>query len=931
MGAGLYVYIFGVGFCVALPWDWGNARRLKDRDERLVQQPAPLLYPIHSFPINKTFCNHTCQGLRRVKISIDMKLRCITTALMALLCAGAWAQQQPARHGAGQRIPLQPKQENIQRQQADWTVITVSFDVKLPEGMSKENIFFELSDYSSVEYDPESGLHTTNIVVYEPFECTYRVNYNDYSADVHCFPKWGSFMVDDESLTIPVDMTGYHAVSFATSDPENWELSRLSISLQTDAPWADEAADSPWDLSAPYYLQPGQYTMEAVIRPTDGSYTGYYGAPAQPFTMGAEDAAFTFQVDPQRYHSVTIAATDREGNPYTSGYLTLTSSTGYCAYCEGGLGERGSATYMLHDGEYHYEITDNGQVYSSGDFTVAGSDTTVRAAMSGDWLRLRVRVTGDLTRYFTYTKSVSLFNVADWNQIQVNLSKEGDVFVLPEDTPLYLKAGEYRYEVNWEEHYQFKEAGHLHLEDDQELVIDFSNNRYATVTFPVYDPDGNLQPDANGYLTISDPLIDKSTYIRVSPSPTFFLQPGTYNACYQDDTYGVYDIPFTVEAGQQTEVPIHLERREYATVQVRLQAPQVNSPSFYYMMLNYCILYFGQNGIFNDYNDTGIMDFDMETCVAEGEVSLPVGQYDYVLKSNALYSQGTLNLQRDTLLTFDFSQTPYLQIDLTDEAGQPFDFDDAETFCYVYQDPQKVMVGDYGFFGFPAPGTYQILVTSAFYDEDTDTELSSIVNRTVTMGTESQVLTIAIPTPNADLFTVVFELMEEGKYLNRPGIIPMTGMVSMNGQTAPVLEDGIAVFGGLQAGTYPYTVQVDGYKTHTGTLEVNDQAVAYNKTIYPQVSLTRQATATGIGQVSADGSFRLFPTVATDALHILPGTAAGGEWTVRITSPHGTAVYTARHVLNAETVLPVGTLAPGLYLLTLDNGTDVETYKFVKR
>ena len=849
---------------------------------------------------------------------------------MALLCAGAWAQQQPARHGAGQRIPLQPKQENIQRQQADWTVITVSFDVKLPEGMSKENIFFELSDYSSVEYDPESGLHTTNIVVYEPFECTYRVNYNDYSADVHCFPKWGSFMVDDESLTIPVDMTNYHAASFATSDPGNWELSNLSISLQTDEPWADEAADSPWDLSAPYYLQPGQYTMEAVIRPTDGSYTDYYGAPAQPFTMGAEDAAFTFQVDPQRYHSVTIAATDREGKPLTSGSVRLTSSTGYCPdYGLGLSSDAGTIACMLHDGEYHYEITDNGQVYSSGDFTVAGSDTTIRAAMSSDWLRLRMRAEGDLVSHFAAdewaSQSVYLTNTDDWSGTWVHLRKDGDALALPKYEPLYLKAGEYEYRVEWNTNgYRVKEESRFRLEGDHELVIDLSSDRYATVTFPVYDPDGNPVSDVAETLTIHDTYLESGIYYNVSPSSTFFLLPGTYNARYEDDTYGVFNIPFTVEAGQQVEVPIRLERRDYATVRVRLQLPQEALADYYYMYeMDYCILNFGQNGIFED-NYRAALSIDPGTGVGESEVSLPVGQYEYRWEPNSLRHQGTLDLQKDTLLTFDLTQTPYLQILLTDEAGQPLDYDNVGAVCAVYQDPQEVMVGYYGFFGFLEPGTYQVYVSAYFYDEETDTDLNTTVARTVTMGTESQVLTIAVPDPDPDLFSVYFEFVEGAEYIYR------SGTVSMNGQTSPVIE-GNAYMSGIPAGTYTYTAQVDGYEPHTGTLEVNDQAVAYDKTIEITVPLTRQEPVTGIGQVPADGSFRLFPTVATDALHILPVAATDGEWTVRITSSQGTAVYVARHVLDAETVLPVGTLAPGLYLLTLDNGTEVQTYKFVKR
>ena len=849
---------------------------------------------------------------------------------MALLCAGAWAQQQPARHGAGQRIPLQPKQENIQRQQADWTVITVSFDVKLPEGMSKENLSITLDNGSWVEYDPESGLYNAYMDVYEPFECTYHVDYYDNESDGEYFPLWGSFMAD-ASKTIPVDMTGYHAASFATSDPGNWELSNLSISPQTDEPWADEAADSPWDLSAPYYLQPGQYTMEAVIRPTDGSYTDYYGAPAQPFTMGAEDAAFTFQVDPQRYHSVTIAATDREGKPLTSGSVRLTSSTGYCPdYGLGLSSDAGTIAYMLHDGEYHYEIEDNGQVYSSGDFTVAGSDTTIRATMSSDWLRLRVRVEGDLVSYFIddewASQYIRLTNTDDWQQAQVELRKEGDdALALPEYEPLYLKAGEYQYEMDWEEYgYQVKENGRFRLEGDHELVIDLSSDRYATVTFSVYDPDGNPLTDAATTLEITDSFLDKELFYNESPSATFFLLPGTYNARYEDDTYGVFNIPFTVEAGQQVEVPIRLERRDYATVRVRLQLPQEALADYYYMYeMDYCILNFGQNGIFEDNYRAGV-SIDPGTGVGESEVSLPVGQYEYRWEPNSLRHQGTLDLQKDTLLTFDLTQTPYLQILLTDEAGQPLDYDNVEAACAVYQDPQEVMVGYYGFFGFLEPGTYQVYVSAYFYDEETDTDLNTTVARTVTMGTESQVLTIAVPDPDPDLFSVYFEFVEGAEYIYR------SGTVSMNGQTSPVIE-GNAYMSGIPAGTYTYTAQVDGYEPHTGTLEVNDQAVAYDKTIRVTVPLTRQEPVTGIGQVPADGSFRLFPTVATDALHILPVAATDGEWTVRITSPHGTAVYAARHVLDAETVLPVGTLAPGLYLLTLDNGTDMETYKFVKR
>ena len=855
----------------------------------------------------------------------------MATGLVALLCATVWAQQQPSRPGMGQRTPLQPRQENVQRQQPDVKVITISFDVQLPDSLSKENLSFQFSDGSWVEYDPESGLYTTEIVLWssEPYECTYRVDYRDYEKDIEYFPKWGTFTAD-ATQTITVDMTHYHAASFACSDPDNWMLQNFSVRLQTDAPWADEARESLYDLSEPLYLEPGQYAMEAVICSTDGNYTHYYGTPAQAFTMGAADATFTFQVDPQRYHSVTIAATDREGKPLTSGSVSLTSSTGYCASYGRGLGDDGTITTMLHEGQYHYEIEDNNQLYCSGDFTVAGNDTTIRAAMSSDWLRLRVRAEGDLVSYFAAdewaSQSVYLTNTDDWSGTSVYLRKDGDALALPEGDPLYLKAGEYEYRVDWDKDgYRVKEEGRFRLEGDQKLVIDLSSDRYATVTFPVYDPDGNPVSDAAETLYLTDPFLDTELFYGESPLTTFFLLPGTYNARYEDDIYGVFNIPFTVEAGQQAEVPIRLERRDYATVRVRLQLPQGALADYYYMYgMDYCTLNFGQGGVF-DRDYYAAVPVDVETGVGEGEVALPVGQYEYAWEPASLRHQGTLDLQGDTLLTFDLTQTPYLQILLTDEAGQPLDFNQIEAACAVYQNPQEMMVGYYGFFGFLEPGTYQVYVSAYFYDEETDTDLNTTVARTITMGTESQVLTIAVPDPNPDLFSVYFDFVDGAEYIYR------SGTLSMNGQTSPVIE-GSTYMSGIPAGTYTYTAQVDGYEPYTGTLEVNDQAVAYDKTIEVTVPLTRQEPVTGIGQVAAgDEAFHLFPTVATDALHILPAAATDSEWTVRITSFQGMTVYNDRHVLDAEAVLPVGHLAPGLYLLTLNNGTEVQTYKFVKR
>ena len=860
-----------------------------------------------------------------------MRLRFIATALMALLCAGVWAQQQSSRPGMGQRNLLQQRQELRQQAtpRAEEETVVISFDVKLwDERVPKSSLVVYTSD-AVAYYDEASGLFTV--------ECTFSAS---------------------QSATIEVDMTDYRAVTFVSASPDAYSLGYIEvIDTKTHETVTNHA------LSA-IYMPDGEYTVQATVNKT-GDERNYGAYTVQPFTV-AGDMEVPYIADLTVYHCLTMQVIEEGGKPVSGIHVEARQGYGVNS-ASGTTDESGKAAVMLMDGTYRCDASET-DIYPQlvANVTMTGGDEEVTFTHAATHL-LSVKVTGDLLPKFlqihdTWTEglpNIYLYDKKGERQM-ISLERMEGGYDCVSEEPLCLLEGEYQYEVHMGSRNHFiegsvwvetdtlllnKRMGTIDVTEDFELSIDLSEAGYSAISLQVVDGEGNKLESGDGTVVLERADMDNGLAYSIVGSifevkdatAVRYLPEGTYTARYMASSTNSHPgVTFTI-AGKEdrlVQVPyVPYEEDDYATVNVRVRLPMEALELLDY----YCAVYFhNQNGSVS-YDENGYLedaprvDVEIDPKTGEGSASirLPKGTYSYDMYPDGMCRQGTTQVEGDTELFLDFTDTPYLQVRVVDEEGVPLPFDDGyERLVFVYKPGQETMNDGYwGFFGFPDPGEYTVQVLG-FNDWSEPTTL-----QTVTMGETSQTVDIPYPTSDPNNFTVEFELLEMfvGSRVGDFGTVAIDGL----GETP--LSDGLAVVSDLPAGTYSYTVQVAGYEMLVGTVEVNEYVcsnVEYDRTVYVDLYLKPvSTTTTNVDMLLATdgGMFRLFPTIATDVLHILPDTAADGEWTVRIISSQGMAMYAARHVLDAETVLPVDNLAPGLYLLTLDNGTETVTYKFVKR
>lgn len=855
---------------------------------------------------------------------------------MALLCAGVWAQQQAARPAPGERHnPF--RQAEAMRQQAapraDGETVEISFDVKLwDERVPKSSLLVSAFGATAIAYyDESSGLFTVECPK-SAEEQTYVVECWDYSMLM--FSKYGTFSAS-QSATVEIDMTDYHKVSFVADDPERWSLETAMVTSKVEYPQQFTLRGE----NDFFYAGPGEYTVVASFRSTGEDRT-YYGAGAvQTFTLVDNDmleVVVPYETDVENCHDVTFHMTGLRGEPMPNASVRLELADG--SPLSGTFTDLdGNATVRLHDGEYYCEIGDadiNKKDYYTGKFTVNGQDETVMATMDADvWATFSVLLGGSLVNHFIdpdYPDRLDYFDLylspidggSDYPLSPSCRWQESGVFMTE---AIYVPKGRYRCSLIVEQDvYTFSDYSGILVEGNYVLQRDLSQGKYCMVQVEVVDGNGQLVSMTSTSTPITVTAADGTDYqvryrTEIAPQNMFCLPIGEYTAFYSED--GVpYFTKFTVDGSSQDMKVQVVRQGKSATLDVHVKLPLEAIP----MEVGYAdVLFFKDDVMVSG----AYMRADSQTGEGAESIKLLEGTYTYEVMPSCFRRTGTVEVKEGAELVLDYTADPYLLVRFVDEAGEPFD---DYVVTVVYGETLLPTIAYNGYFGVLQPGTYTLYAESEYKP----------VRQTIVMGTENQVLDIPLTEKvnQEENFTIYFDIRSAVDYSHPQSSLDVNGAflpgaITLDGiGEYPYIDGGF--FYDVPAGNYQYTIQIEGYETATGTVEVSEATLKYEdeRRVDVDVYLMPKAPTMGIGDVPAiDGSFRLFPTLADDALHILPGKAASGEWTVRITSPHGMTMYNASHVLDSETVLPVGTLPAGLYLLTIEQGQETYTYKFMKR
>lgn len=724
----------------------------------------------------------------------------------------------------------------------------------------------------------------------------------------------------DGQTEVQADLSGYKArVTVVSENPDQYRLEDVRVSKKR--------SDDSYEYGTGYdtqgegmYMQPGDYRVTATLvdKATDQRF--HLPSPVL-FTVGSTDMQVTCGINEADFNRLTVTLIGFDGQPIDNERVSV-SADGESSYSQSiYTDENGQAVFTLPDGEYSVRTFDysDDEYPSRYEYITMDGDKQLTISYEGH-KPTDVRVDGDVLADFNgsgYLYSELSIDDQDGNYKRFELQWTDGA--LESDGSFYLPEGNYSYALNLslgENVLQTKGEYELRGEDRMLMHLNLSKTEYHRTAIRVRDEKGNELRD--GSLLVTN--IDSDQEFRGEPLMNAYLPDGRYKAVYRTENSTQVTVEeFSVAGADQTVIIEYREAEQFdLTVRVKLPMAAVD-------YMDYPYVYFFMEG--ERVGEEGV-EIDPLTGEGESTLTLSAGDYTYELDNDGLPKTGTFTLSKagQTLL-IDCTNDLYLQISMTDENGQPFVDEESELtvggishngyFFDTYN-------GYYGYFGMVSSGTYDVWGWNYGY---------RVAETSVTVTDTPQEVTLRLEKANPDNFTILISV-DDVYYDKVEDERDLRGTISIGNFGTRVISY-YNIFADIPAGVYPYTLQVEGFEPRTGTVIVDEAHEWKDENVPPhiiQLEIMESGDPSGLaGVTDGDDTFRLFPTVVDDVLHVVPATAAEGEWTVRIVSMSGVEMYVEKCDLTTETAIATDALPAGIYLLYMSNGTAVETHKFVKK
>lgn len=760
---------------------------------------------------------------------------------------------------------------------------TVTFDVKFASFMTDRQYFNVEFDGNRVyEYDESTGKYTV------PDVSAGRHRYSAEYSDFYSYDFWGMIPLYDYDLiiesdtVISLDFTDYHTVTFKAPDG-------YTTYTSTTVYYGDNYENSRSSSSDRLYLPNGSYKCAVSLRSTETGYLYGY-TDKQIFTMEGADKDILIDINPNDFHKVDFSLVDRNGAVEDETILEDENGNSFNFYFNG------HKTMMLKNGDYFWKhITSTYYPELNKQFTVAGKDMEVSAPYES-YKKLTVnvnlsqsdcslRLEDETSTYNTYLQVVS------------DTECKGEYYFAP---------GVYEYILSSGSRYKGTarlKTGKIELNQDMILPIDVSDCRL--ITFVPVDKDRNPIPFnkcSNFAITTESGYQYKVGYLGENDN-SLYIQPGnhTVSLCYDRHTYYYQD--FTVD-NEDRQIEVVCDESQYKEVTVNF----LNVPKEWGSFYSAEIQVFSGDRIYAE-----------NTSLSTGsKIFLPDGNYEYRVERGGMVPlTGTATISGySPHIDVDFSRYGMATVELKDAEGTPVETTSSNECRFSLTKDGKMTTLLQGFqvreVRLLAPaGTY--LFSAYIYG-------CGFAEKTVniTAGARNKETMTFTSQPNkylVDLFT---------------NIANCTVTLSDYGSIITT-DDHEACFYNVDAASrLIYTASAPGYKTVKGTVK-SGALWGYNGIITKSITMEVDKGPMAIETVQANGSFRVYPTIADDYINIRINNQDETAWTIRLISATGSVVYMNKEQLDGEKQIYVGNLPEGFYLLTLNNGEQQMTYKILKK
>ncbi len=763
----------------------------------------------------------------------------------------------------------------------------------------------------SAYYNPEQDAYIIDEVKDGPYRYTAYYEGDENNAGMLPYQETIPSLTGD--MTVTIDLGHYHLATFSASD--GYSLQNVTLQYGINMPEMNVRDNK-------IHLPDGTYMYDGIIiRNSDN--TIFRDTKYKSFTIEGSDKNITYTVNPADFHRLAFNVIGYGGAPITDYYAHF-----YDEEDDNGrlISIDNRSAMMVRDGNYAYSLAVGNVNYPTqkGRFTVAGNDLTVKVSYE-DYKKLALTVKGNV--------------FAQLSEPRLELLDPSDPY---DDyrsyTPVRINDTEYLFEIYSEpmvniEEYKITSYSTFY---DKEMfpytgTIDLTEDRTMTLTLPEYypirfnvvDKQGNDENPVDYEILMPTKHLYDSRYIT---DHVLYMPSGSYTGrFYISNEVVAPDIPsmpgkrrkaitrgmdagpdaivyqdFTV-GNEGKEVKVVYNSDLYFPVEVDLanvsQALQPYTDDLYILLykdnLEYADEYVNGAGIY-----------------------VPEGTYTYVVL-NDTYSivplTGTVNVTGASKINLDLGNYGIVVAYCIDPDGNPINefaayLKDADNnITDIWQD-----VDEYNneIVLFAPAGTYQTRVMTEKLQGE-----KSIRIVAGEIGQEN----INLTARQAGKFPVMFEIMDD-TYERED----FRCSVELQGYGTVVVTNGIAYFDNVNAAQgLAYTVRASGYRTVTGTIDVND---------ITSVSILMQVEdPNSLETIKVGNNIKVYPTVADDYISICADNQDETAWTIRMISATGATVYMEKQVISGEKQINVGNLPKGFYVLMLNNGEQRLTYKILKK
>lgn len=762
---------------------------------------------------------------------------------------------------------------------------TLYVDVKLRPDMQRNLLDVRLNG-NSMSYDNITNLYSI-ISEKKNVQCSFH------------YPGTFSKYINIDTVTeTPVTFSyeEYRKITISPEDASKYRLDNIRVEMEG-------SSSTIYATTEPIFLIDNNYV--ATVDVYDKIAQINYNNETFEFTVDGEDKDVLYTFDDSKFRNVTFKLIAHDGAPMQGRQIYIQPESNGNYFYSNPTDENGITTVKLPQGKYYYSLS-NSSPYPSNreEFIIEEEDIEITLSYEG-YKKVKVCATGDLLPDIN-TIIINLVN------LEINLDSYLSLYDRNNYTDsCYVPVGEYTYSCGdggATESTFIMESSVLSVKDDVSIDLNLSSDIFKKVIFDIVDENGLPLYNPNNYFDYEFKIETENGYTYLSSNYTlseyFYLKKGKYKAGIIKRGDADWQItPFEIENNSSIKIIYKTPKEFTLSFNIEGALPET--------ILN---VYIGSNSPFG-YGKSIVLTAD-NNGKAQGDITLQEGD-NYIYNISPYNIENELSIHNDSSINVDVSTLHESYIYFKNENGEFIYLTNDYSYYTIYHNNTHFDT-TYGYNYYrrylQEGETYQIYASFWGYCP---------IIKEITIGSEdNQIFDIILSKSTSNSYTLCM--------YPKTDIIISAGTLTLDGTlTALIAEEGNVTVGNVAPGEHHYTIELEGYKPISGTVQVSSET-ANEGMVTVIYSINNNSSIEENINEDKNTNFIVYFSSQDKSIHIKPVNDVTEVWNMKLVSGTGVTTYQSKiYPETGEILIPTANLSGGFYLLVMENGKEICTNKLI--